>query len=97
MSVREISVTAIDFDRMKPEEVFKWLELFGFNRYVEKNWIVPSKSVDPRMPEGHVSTTPEGLFHSMIVPFYYYGETMFIIRQSEYDRIKETFLKAMKK
>jgi len=76
---------------LKPEDVFKWLEQFGFLRYVEKNYIIPSKSIDPRYPPDYISESPEGLYTSMIVPEYNYNETMFIIRKSEFDRIKKSF------
>ena len=99
MTVRDISITAIDFTQMKPENVFEWLELFGFNRYPLEYYLEPQKITDPRYahrfnPLGKREIKGD-MTPMMIVPYYYYGETMFIIRQSEYDRIKEVFLKAM--
>jgi len=100
VTVREISITALNFDSMKPEQVFEWLELFGFNRYPLEYYIPSQKISDPRYAHRF---NPLGkreikgcMTPAMIVPYYYYGETMFIIRKSEYDRIKEQFLKAVK-
>ena len=95
MSIKEVSITAIDYNQLKPEDVFKWLEQFSFKRYVEKNYIIPSKSIDPRYPEGCVGDSPEGLYTSMIVPYYLYDKTLIIISEDEYDRIKQAFLKAV--
>jgi len=97
MNIKEVSITAIDFNQLKPEDVFKWLEQFGFLRYVEKNYIIPSKSIDPRYPPDYVSDSPEGLYTSMIVPQSDYNQTMFIIRKYDFDRIKESFEESLQK
>lgn len=97
MSIKSMEITALDFNKIDEANVFDWLELFGFTRYVEQNYIIPSKSIDPRMPENHISNTPEGLFTSMIVPYYYYNDTMFIIKKEEFDKIKEAFLRVVTK
>ena len=100
MTVREISITALNFDSMKPEQVFEWLELFGFYRYPIEYHLEPQKVTDQRYahrfnPLGKREIKGD-MYPMMIVPWYYLNETMFIIRESEYDRIKEQFLKAVK-
>ena len=89
MAIKSVSVEAIDFNNLKPEDLFKWLEKFGFKRYVSKKYIIPSKGEDPRLiwPDG----SPEGLYSSVIIPEYNLGKTLFIIPMEQFDRIHEVF------
>lgn len=91
MKVTEISIIPINFNNLKPEDVFKWLEEFGFHRYGVRHHIDPSKSDDPRYPREYV-TSPAGLYTSVIIPKQYYDEDIFIIRNSEFEEIKTAFL-----
>ena len=99
MGIKEISVTAIDFNNLNPEDVFKWLELFGFYRYPIEYHIESQKVTDKRYahrfnPLGK-REIKGGLSPMMIVPFYDVNETMFIIRKEQYEKIKEYFLKSL--
>ncbi len=89
MSIKSVSVEAINFNNLKPEDVFKWLEKFGFKRRVTKKYIIPSKGEDPKLiwPDG----SPEGLYPSVIVPKFNLGKTLFIIPMEQLDRIREVF------
>ena len=89
MSIESISVEKIDFNDLKPEDVFKWLMKLGFKRYVTKQYIIPSKGEDPRLiwPD----ESPEGLYTSVVVPEYNLGKTLFIIPMEQLDRIREVF------
>lgn len=94
--IKEVSVTAIDYNNLKPEDVFKWLELFGFHRYPIEYHLESQKVTDQRYahrfnPLGK-REIKGGTCPMMIVPWYDVNETMFIIRESEYDRIKKAFL-----
>ena len=60
MTIKEVTVTEINFDKMTPSEVFNWLEQFGFWRYVSEQYIIPNKSVDPRLIKPDESL--EGLY-----------------------------------
>lgn len=88
--MEEITIIPIDFNNLKPEDVFKWLEEFGFHRYGVRNYIDPSKSEDSRYPREY-DNSPAGLYTSVIIPQQYYDETMFIIKKSDFERIKEAF------
>lgn len=90
MEVKEVKLIAIDFDTMKPEDVFTWLEQFGFYRYGEKIFIDPKKSDDPRYPSEN-DNSPIDWYTFLQVPSQYYDETMFIIRKSDFERIKMAF------
>ena len=89
MAIKSVSVEAIDFNNLKPEDLFKWLEKFGFKRYVSKKYIIPSKGEDPRLiwPD----ESPEGLYSSVIIPEYNLGKTLFIIPMDQLDKIREAF------
>ena len=89
MAIKSVSVEAIDFNNLKPEDVFKWLEKFGFKRRVSKKYIIPSKGENPQLiwPD----ESPEGLYTSVIVPEFNLGKTLFIISMDQLDRIREAF------
>lgn len=89
MTIKEMSITTIDFDEMSPSDVFKWLEQFGFWRYVSEQYIIPKKSVDPRLIKPDES--PEGLYSGIIVPEFNLNESVFVIRRDLFYKIKEAF------
>ena len=90
MKVKEVSITKVDFDSLKAEDVFKWLEQFGFHRYGVRHHIDPSKSDDPRYPSER-DESPIGWYTHLGIPSQYYNETMFIIRKSDFERIKKAY------
>ena len=89
MKVKEVSITAIDFNNLKPEDVFKWLDQWGFKRFVAQEYIIPSKSVDPRLIWPNES--PEGLYHAIIVPDYHKGKFLWMIDLEMFEKIKSYF------
>ena len=91
MEIKEASITKIDFNTLKPEDVFKWLELFGFKRYIYPHWIDPARSKNDQYPEDHVSESPEGLYHACIVPNYHNGKFLWMIDEDTFEKIKRTF------
>jgi len=95
--INKVEITAIDFDKLQPKDVFEWLELFGFSRYVYPHWIVPAKSKNDQYPEDYVSESPEGLYHATIVPEYFQGKFLWMIDEETYERIKSLFEEKMAK
>lgn len=89
MEFSEAQIIAIDFNKFKPEDLFRWLEQFGFWRYVSEQYITPEKSVDPRLIEPDQS--PEGLYPGVIVPTYNLHEAVFVIRRDLYWKIKDAY------
>ena len=94
--MEEISIIPIDFNNLKPEDVFKWLEEFGFHRYGVRHIIDPKKSDDPRYPSEY-DNSPVGWYTHLGIPQQYYDETMFIIKKSDFERIKEAFQASLPK
>jgi len=93
--IKELSVTAIDFNELKPEDVFKWLELFSFKRYGVRHKLDPKKTDDPRYPSER-DESPIGWYTSLDVPSQYYDRTCIIIDEEHYNRIKKTFQTVLK-
>jgi len=95
MVIKEVSITAIDFNNLKSEDVFVWLEKFGFKRFVAEEYIIPSKGVDPRLiwPD----ESPEGLYPSIIVPEYHKGKFLWIIDYEMFEKIKSYFQQSLLK
>lgn len=91
MGISEITIIPIDFNNLKPEDVFKWLEEFGLHRYGQRYYVDPKKRDDPRYP-AEKDGSPIGWYTHLGVPQQYYDETMFIIKKSDFERIKEAFL-----
>lgn len=90
-------ITRIDLDKVTPETLFDFLELFGFRRYCHLHWLDPGRSKDPRYPVEHVSGSPEGLYPAMIVPHYHLGKILFVIDEEILKQIKEHFLRNLKR
>jgi hypothetical protein len=81
-----VSITAIDFKNVTPETLVDFLKLFGFNRYVNRQWLIIRKGQDERYPckdDG----SPDGLYTGMIVPEQYYDKDMFVIPKEYLERI----------
>ena len=91
ISNTKVSIQAIDFKQMKPEDVFKWLELFSFKRYGEKYYIDPKKRVDPRYPV-EIDESPPDWYTHLAVPSHYFNRNCIIIDEEQYNRIKENFI-----
>ena len=89
MGIKEASLTKIDFNNLKPEDVFSWLEQFGFWRYVSEQYIIPNKSVDPRLIKPDES--PAGLYLGIIVPQFNLHEAVFVIRSDLFHKIKNAY------
>jgi len=89
MEFSEAQITAIDFNNLKPEDLFQWFEQLGFWRYVSEQYIIPEKSVDPRLIKPDES--PEGLYPGIIVPTYNLHESVFVIRRDIFHKIKDAF------
>ena len=90
----EVSITAIDFNEMKPEDVFKWIEQFSFTRHVLNHWMDYKKS--EKFVEWMEDPTIEpGLCPSVIVPYYYHRKNIVILTEEMYDKIKTAFLRAV--
>ena len=92
MTKKEVTIQAIDFNNLKPKDVFKWLEQFGFHRYGVRYHVDPSKRDDPRYP-AEQDESPIGWYTHLTVPRQYYDENVFIIRESDFERIKEAFIR----
>ena len=90
MEVKEVTVTAINYRHLKPEDIFKWLEKFGFLRYGERYNVDPSKRDDPRYPAER-DESPPGWYTHLSIPSQYYDRTMFIIDKKQFDRLKEAY------
>ena len=88
----EVKIQAIDFDNLKPEDVFNWLELFTFKRYGERYHVDPSKRDDPRYPAER-DESPIDWYTHLAVPSRCYDKTMVIIDEEMYEKIKAAFLK----
>jgi hypothetical protein len=95
--IKSISIVGIDYKNVNIETLEAFLRLFGFERRVSQYYIDFSKSQDPETERHRQALrehgfkpdpyTKSGLFHGMIVPDYDAGEVMFIIRESELNRI----------
>jgi len=94
MSIKSVTVQTINFKKMKPEDVFKWLELFSFKRYGERNWIDPKKADDPRYP-AEKDQSPPGYYTHLSVPSHYYDQTCVIISEATFLKIKEAFTQCL--
>ncbi len=98
--ITEVSVVAIDFNQMKPEDVFKWLKEFGYHRYPIVYRLEDQTVKDPRyVHERNLNGEREvkGMDATMmIVPSYYFNKTMFLIDQETLDKIKKAFEHAIK-
>ena len=90
MEVKEVSITTINYRHLKPEDVFKWLEQFGFLRYGCNYNVDPSKRDDPRYPAER-DQSPVGWYTHLGIPGQYYNRTMFIIDKEQFDTIKQAF------
>lgn len=90
MEVKEVSITTINYRHLKPEDVFKWLEKFGFLRYGCRHYIDPSERDDPRYPAER-DESPVGWYTYLGIPSQHYDRTMFIIDKEQFDNIKQAF------
>jgi len=95
MVIKEVSITAIDFNNLKSEDVFEWLEQWGFKRFVAEEYIIPSKGVDPRLK--YPDNSPEGLYTAVIVPNYHKGKFIWIIDFEMFEKIKSYFQQSLLK
>jgi len=86
----EITVTAVDYRNMKPEDVFEWLELFLFRRYACKYHVDPKKRDDPRYP-AEQDESPIGWYTHINVPSRFYGKNVVIMDEELYEKIKHRF------
>lgn len=91
MAIKELSITKIDFKELKSEDVFKWLELFGFKRYIHPHWIDPARSKNDQYPEDHISESPERLYTACIVPQHHKGKFLWMIDSETFEKIKTVF------
>ena len=89
MPFESISIESVDFNNLKPEDVFEWIMKFGSKRYVAKQYIIPSKGEDPRLI--YPDDSPKGLYPTVIVPDYNLGKTLFIIPVDQLDKIRAIF------
>ena len=96
IEVKEVTIQCINFNEMKPEDVFTWLEQFSFKRRVLNKWIDHKKSEkfkdwmeDP--------TTEPGLSPAVIIPYYHHRKVIIIIEEEMYEKIKAAFRKANEK
>lgn len=96
MEVKEVSITAINFKNLKPEDVFKWLEMFSFNRYGERHFIDPKKGDDPRYPSERDGSPPDW-YTFLQVTSNCYDRDMIIIDEETYEKIKKAFLASLPK
>ena len=96
MEVNEISITAIKFSDIKPEDVFVWLEEFAFKRYGVRYYIDPSKRDDPRYPAERDKSSIDWYTH-LAIPSQHYNRTMIIIDEELFNKIKQAFSKSIKK
>ena len=105
MSVQKVSITALDYSKISVDTLEEWFNLLGFPRRVSQYYIDFSKSNDPEM-ERHrkalkdhgfepLPYTPAGTFPAVIVPTYYIGEVLFLIRESELNSIISALKKNM--
>ncbi len=90
-----ISIIKIDFNTLKPEDVFEWLEQFGFKRYGVRYYVDPSKRDDPRYP-AELDESPVGFYTKLSVTDNCYDKTMFIIDVDTFKKIKNSFEKHFK-
>jgi len=103
MEVTKVSVTALDYSKINVDTLEEWLKLLGFSRRVERIYMNFSKSDDPRTEEHRQELrdhgfepdpyTPAGRFPGVIVPYYYMGEVLFLIRESELKKILDALKK----
>lgn len=92
MEIKEVTIQCINFNDMKPEDVFKWIEQFSFKRHVLNHWIDPKKS--EKFTEWmEDSTLPAQLFPAVIIPEYHHRKNIVILEESMYEKIKGAFLK----
>ena len=96
IEIKEISITAVDFNQMKPEDVFKWLERLSFKRRVLNHWIDTKKS-EKFVEWMEDSTLEPRLYTSVIIPDYHHRKVIIIIEEEYYNKIKELFEQKMSK
>jgi len=90
--IKEVKITRIDFNQMKPEDVFTWLEQFSFKRHVLNKWIDIKKS-EKFLEWMEDSTLDPQLFSAVIVPDFHHRKNLVIIEEEMYEKIKSAFLK----
>lgn len=97
MSIKSISVTALDYGKITVDTLEDWLHLLGFPRRVSQHYIDFSRGEDPEM-ERHRQALRDhgleplpyesaGLFPAVIVPQHHMGEVLYLIRESELKKI----------
>jgi len=91
MSIKEASITVLDYSKVTSKTLRKWLEKLGFNRYPIQYRLEDQTVKDPRYAHKY---NPDGKRDikgceptMMIVPYYHFGETMYLIRQSTLDKL----------
>ena len=85
-----ISIESLDYNKITPENIFEWLELFAFKRYGVRHHIDPSKADDPRYASQH-DGSPIGWYTHFGVPSRCYDKTHLIIDLEQYEKIKEKY------
>jgi len=85
-----ISITSLDYNEIKPENIFAWLELFAFKRYGENIYTNPKEVDDPRYDVKN-DNSPIDWYTYAQLPSQYYGKTVLIIDLEQYEKIKEKF------
>lgn len=92
MEIKSVSFGIVDFNLLKPEKVFEWLEEFGFKRYACQYYVKPSERRDKRYP-AEQDKSPEGWYTHIGVPQNYFDndKTLFIIDAEMLNKIKKVF------
>ena len=85
-----ISITSLDYNKITPENIFSWLELFAFKRYGERIYTNPKEVDDPRY-DAKNDNSPIGWYTYVQIPEQYYNKTVLIIDLEQYEKIKEKF------
>lgn len=96
MEVKKVTVQALNYNQMNPEDIFKWIEQFSFKRRVLNHWMDPGKS-EKYVEWMEDNKTPAQLFPGMIVPTHHHREVMVLIEERMYEKLKAAFKENIRK